>query len=197
VHSTVIPGASTTEASVPATTTPCDTETSEIVHSTVIPGASGTGSSPAAPTTTPCDTETSAIVSSTVIPGASGSGPSGPAGPAPTGPASSGYPGSPSGVSPVQSSGSPSGPKPVVTVTSTRYQTVCPISAGPSGWSKTTSMRVIPTAPAPIASASSGVPGTNGGAPSATPTPAFNAAGRTTFSGVAVVFGALCAFAMI
>jgi hypothetical protein len=54
---------------------------------------------------------------------------------------------------------------------------------------------VTPTAPAPIASASSGVPGTTG-APSATPTPAFNAAGRATFSGVAVVFGALCAFAM-
>ncbi|KAJ5967476.1 hypothetical protein N7501_003724 [Penicillium viridicatum] len=82
-----------------ASTTPCDTETSEIVSSTVIPGgpnesgsqtvpvpAVPTGTAPAetpsgvAPTgtpvagvpgasTTPCDTETSEIVSSTVIPG--------------------------------------------------------------------------------------------------------------------------------
>ncbi|CAI7607252.1 unnamed protein product [Penicillium discolor] len=81
-----------------ASTTPCDTETSEIVGSTVIPGGpngSGSVTVPAVPTgtapaetpsgpagttdvpvpsgpaasTTPCDTETSQIVGSTVIPG--------------------------------------------------------------------------------------------------------------------------------
>ncbi|KAJ6178538.1 hypothetical protein N7519_008999 [Penicillium mononematosum] len=81
-----------------ATSTPCDTETSQIISSTVIPGspdesASQTVSVPAVPTGTapaetptgvsptgvpvpsgpaasvPCETETSAIVSSTVIPG--------------------------------------------------------------------------------------------------------------------------------
>ncbi|KAJ9493145.1 hypothetical protein VN97_g119 [Penicillium thymicola] len=91
--------AGTPVPSVPgASTTPCDTETSQIVSSTVIPGPNGsgsvtvtvptvpTGTAPAetpsgvAPTgtpvsgvpgasTTPCDTETSEIVGSTVIPG--------------------------------------------------------------------------------------------------------------------------------
>ncbi|CAG7968491.1 unnamed protein product [Penicillium salamii] len=91
----------------PAETTPCDTETSEVVRSTVIPGPSGSGSItvtiPAVPTgtapaqtpsgpaaTTPCDTETSGIVGSTVIPGVPAETPSGvsPTGtPVPSGPA--------------------------------------------------------------------------------------------------------------
>ncbi|KAJ5520434.1 hypothetical protein N7463_000887 [Penicillium fimorum] len=96
-----------------ATTTPCDTETSEIINSTVIPGGpnesdsttvsvpavpTGTGPAPSGPsgptTTTPCDTETSEIIKSTVIPGIPApSGPAGtttgvlvPSGPAPTSP---------------------------------------------------------------------------------------------------------------
>jgi hypothetical protein len=87
-----LPGASGVPSGPGATSTPCDTETSEIVSSTVIPGVhtgsgsstvtvpvipTGTGVSPidtAAPsgpaaTSTPCDTDTSEIVSSTVIPG--------------------------------------------------------------------------------------------------------------------------------
>ncbi|KAJ5210470.1 hypothetical protein N7491_010277 [Penicillium cf. griseofulvum] len=132
VGSTVIPGgpnvSHSTTVSVPAvtgtvpaptgpvpsgptaTTTPCETETSEIINSTVIPGhpnvshtttvsvpavPTGTGPAPSNPAaTTPCETETSAIINSTVIPGVPApSGPAGtttgvlvPSGPAPTSP---------------------------------------------------------------------------------------------------------------
>jgi hypothetical protein len=126
-----VPAGTPTPSGPGATSTPCDTETSEIVRSTVIPGPNGSGSVtvpvhavptptgvaptgtpiPSGPdaTSTPCDTETSQIISSTVIPGGpdesasqtvsvpaetpTGVSPTGipvPSGPAPSGPAPSG-----------------------------------------------------------------------------------------------------------
>ncbi|KAJ5192786.1 hypothetical protein N7449_008928 [Penicillium cf. viridicatum] len=124
-----------------ASTTPCDTETSEIITSTVIPGGpnesgsqtvtvpaetpSGvaptgtpvaTGPAPSGPAaSTPCDTETSAIVTSTVIPG----------GPAPSGPAGTTDVSVPSGPAPTSAPSLPSGGSNVVTVTETVTATVC------------------------------------------------------------------------
>ncbi|KAJ5124393.1 uncharacterized protein N7515_008218 [Penicillium bovifimosum] len=124
-----------------ATSTPCDTETSEIVRSTVIPGVpNGSGSStatavvPVVPTGTgvvpvptsaptgpaatsiPCDTETSDVIRSTVIPGVptpSGVAPTGV--PAPSGPATTSAPTMPAGGSDSED----------VTVTKTVTATVC------------------------------------------------------------------------
>ncbi|KAJ5555267.1 hypothetical protein N7535_007705 [Penicillium sp. DV-2018c] len=190
VHSTVIPGVHTgsgsstatvpviptptgvspVETSAPsgpaATSTPCDTETSEIVHSTVIPGvhsSSGPSTStvpvvvptstnvppvetpaPSGPaaTSTPCDTETSEIVHSTVIPGVhSSSGPSTATVPVvvPTS----------TGVSPVETP-APSGPAATSTPCDTEtseivHSTVIPGVHSSSGPSTSTVPVVVPT----------------------------------------------------
>ncbi|KOS47465.1 hypothetical protein ACN38_g1569 [Penicillium nordicum] len=177
--------AGTPVPSVPgASTTPCDTETSQIVSSTVIPGPNGSGSVtvavPAVPTgtapaetpsgvaptgttvagvpgasTTPCDTETSAIVSSTVIPG---------------GPNESGssqtvaVPVVPTGTAPAET---PSGVAPTGT-------TVAGVPGGPNeSGSQTVNVPAVPTGTAP-AETPSGVAPTGtpvAGVPGASTTP--------------------------
>ncbi|KAJ5816714.1 hypothetical protein N7447_008947 [Penicillium robsamsonii] len=205
-----------------ATTTPCDTETSQIVGSTVIPGgpnesdsttvtapavATGTGPVPTGPaptgpapsgpsaTTTPCDTETSQIVGSTVIPGGPNESasttisiPAGtpvPSGPAPSGPAPSGpsattttipcdtetsqivgstvIPGGPNESDsttvsapavPTGTGPAPSGPSATTTPCDTETSqivgsTVIPGVPAPSGPAGTTTGALVPSGPAP------------------------------------------------
>lgn len=62
-----------------------------------------------------------------------------------------------------------------------------PVGSSPAGSSPNGS---TPNGSTPNGSAASG-------SASATPSPAWNAAGRSTWSGVAVAFGALCAAALI
>jgi hypothetical protein len=77
-----------------------------------------------------------------------------------------------------------------VTVHSTT--TICP--SGVAGL-KSSSIRRVPSS-APTGPAGSAGTGSTGSAGTPSATPAFNAAGRATLSGVAVVIGALCAAAM-
>ncbi|KAJ5895580.1 hypothetical protein N7495_007271 [Penicillium taxi] len=79
--------------------------------------------------------------------------------------------------------------KHTVTSTISRTKYVCHATCGSA---QSTSLRLIPTTTAVASASSSG----SWSAPATTSPAAFNAAGRATLSGVAVVFGALCAAAM-
>ncbi|KAJ5154266.1 uncharacterized protein N7500_009705 [Penicillium coprophilum] len=126
--------AGTPVPSGPAATTPCDTETSQIVSSTVIPGGpNGSGS---------------LTVTIPVMPTGTGSVPSGPApsGPAPTGSTTVSVPAVPTGTGPAPSG--PAATTPCETETSEIINsTVIPGVPAPSGPAGTTTGVLVPSGP--------------------------------------------------